>query len=588
MINLMNTALHNITIKSNENDAQCSISSLSEEGNLSHYRFQLKAQEAFIPKPIVLEWKFPAVGVIGVWKPTADFSKRIEADWELKTHESRISIDAPVLALFKANDENALCFSCSNAINRIEMAAKYREEDNMFYCQINLFTECKYPISGFNVDIRIDSRKIPFYEALQSTSLWWESYENLKPVAVPEIARQPLYSTWYQFHQNLEEDLLLAECQLAKDMGFESIIIDDGWQTKDNNRGYDYTGDWQAERFEDFGDLVKKIQAIGMKVGVWYSVPFCGVKSKAYQKFKGKFLTENHRWAPVFDPRYPEVREYLVETYVNAVKNWGLDGLKLDFIDDFKSYPETNFDPDGKDMLSINGAVDLLLTQVRTELEKIKPDIFIEFRQKYTGPAMRKYGNMLRAFDCPGDYTMNRIRIADIKMLAGNTAVHADMVKWNFDESVEDASLHYINTLFGVPQISVFLTKAPQEQLKMIAFYTKYWKENSDLLLSGAFTPRLPLENYPIQWATLDDKTIIGLHSDQVVSLENPMNTIDIINAKTTKNVFINALLSLGDFDCKTYDCQGNLLNTIILAINEGNFQIEVPTGGLVQLRRIV
>ena len=587
MIKLINTIQDTMTVKQNPNPVASRLYSIAEDENPSIYRFELFHDKEFTPKPIVLEWKFPAVGVVGVWKPTADFSKRIEADWELENHESRISIDAPVLALFRADDENALCFSCSNAINRIEMGAKYREEDNMFYCQVILFTECKYPIKDFSVEIRMDSRKIPFHEALRQTSSWWETFENLKPVDVPSIAKQPLYSTWYQFHQNLEEGPLLEECKLAKKLGFESIIIDDGWQTKDNNRGYDHTGDWRPDRFKDFGGLVKKIKDIGLKVGVWYSVPFCGTKSQAYKKYRGKFLTEKHRWAPVFDPRYPEVREYLVDTYVNAVSSWNLDGLKLDFIDDFKSYPETSFELDGKDTLSINGAVDLLLTQLRQELEKINPDIFIEFRQKYTGPAMRKYGNMLRAFDCPGDYTMNRVRIADIRMLAGNTAVHADMVKWNFDEPVAAAALHYINTLFGVPQISVMLTHAPADQLRMIEFYTKYWRENSEILLSRDYSPKLPLENYPIQCATKGNKTIVGLHSDQLIFLDKPTVAIDVLNAKSSGKVLVDAPGGLGIFEYEIYNCQGVLLEKNIIHIGEGCKLFYVPKSGLLQLKRL-
>ncbi len=70
-------------------------------------------------------------------------------------------------------------------------------------------------------------------------------------------------------------------------------------------------------------------------------------------------------------------------------------------------------------------------------LRNINPDIFIEFRQKYTGAAMRKYGNMFRTFDCPRDFAMNRIQIADIRMLAGNAAIHSGMITWHNDESAE-------------------------------------------------------------------------------------------------------------------------------------------------------
>ena len=134
-------------------------------------------------------------------------------------------------------------------------------------------------------------------------------------------------------------------------------------------------------------EFVQDIHDTGMKIGFWYSVPFCGKKSKAYQEFKGKFLTENHRWAPVFDPRYPEVRLYLINIYKNALVDWNLDGFKLDFIDDFRLYPETPEANDQMDFVSINAAVDKLLTDVIDTLKAINPDVFIEFRQKYVGPA---------------------------------------------------------------------------------------------------------------------------------------------------------------------------------------------------------
>lgn len=587
MTRVLKSVLGDVRIVQETNQADCQLVNIKNEDDIALYRFEVKETEEFIPYPIALEWKVPAVNVKGVWKPTADFNKRIEADWELENHESRISIDAPVLALFGNSDENIICFSCSNAINRIELAAKYREEDNHFYCKIIFFTECRYPIQDFSADIRLDYRKVHFSEALKDTSKWWEEYEELRPLPVPEIAKKPLYSTWYQFHQYLDEEQLLSECKLAKSLGFEAIIIDDGWQTKDNNRGYDYTGDWQPERFSDFGALVKQIQDGGMKVGLWYSVPFCGQKSEAYQKFKGKFLTEDHRWAPVFDPRYAEVREYLVQTYVEAVKNWNLDGLKLDFIDDFKSYPDTCFEKAGKDFLSINKAVDMLLTEVSTELQKIKPEIFIEFRQKYTGPAMRKYGNMLRAFDCPGDYTMNRVRIADIRMLAGNTAVHADMVKWHFDETVESAALHYLNTLFGVPQLSVMLGDAPGAHLKMITFYTKYWNSRAHILLEGRFTPCSPLSNYPIQRVELKKNSIIGVYEDHIIKLLDDHVEIDFLNAKLSTDVIIKCAKNLGVYNTVTFDCQGNTVSEENMEFKKGLNAITIPPCGLMMVKKV-
>ncbi|WP_350284994.1 glycoside hydrolase family 36 protein [uncultured Croceitalea sp.] len=587
MNSVLNAIRETVHIAAHDNDAQCNIRQIFNADDISIYRFELGSDENFVPSPVELYWKIPAINVKGLWKPTSDFSKRIEADWELDNHESRISIDSPVISLFGNNDENIICFSCSNAINKVELGAKYREEDDHIYCKIVLFTECRYTIRNFSVDVRIDYRNIHFSQALKDTATWWEGFENLKPAYVPEIAKKPLYSTWYQFHQDLHEEKLLRECKIAKDLGFDSIIIDDGWQTEDNNRGYDYTGDWQSERFEDFGAMVRQIQNIGMKVGIWYSVPFCGKKSVAYQKFKGKFLTENHRWAPVFDPRFPEVREYLANIYAKAAQDWNLDGFKLDFIDDFKAYPDTSFEQNTeRDFMSINDAVDALLTDVSDKLKAINPEVFIEFRQKYTGPAMRKYGNMLRAFDCPGDPTMNRVRIADLKMLSGNTAVHADMVTWHETERVEYAAFHYINTLFGVPQLSVMLHQLPVSHNNMIRFYTNYWKANSTILLAGDFVPFSPLANYPVKKVVSDNKLIIGLFDNHYLDLDAPYKTIDVINGKPSEKIIVSTDLSLGQYKAQVFDCQGQLVNTLVITLNQNSVTIKAPIAGMVCLEQ--
>ena len=582
MSGVLNGINEGVAIVKNTNTASCELTKTYEKDGLAIYRFKIAAETSFVPEPIELVWKIPALNVKGLWKPTSDFAKRIEADWELTNHESRISIDSPVVALFGNRDENIVCFSCSNAINKLELGAKYREEDDFVYCKVVLFTECKYAIQNFEMELRVDRRKITFSQALKDTAAWWESFESLRPAYVPSIAKKPLYSTWYQFHQDLEVDKLLAECRLAKSLGFESIIIDDGWQTEDNNRGYDFTGDWESERFEDFGQLVNQIREIGLKVGIWYSVPFCGKKSKAYQKFKGKFLTENHRWAPVFDPRYPEVRDYLVGIYTQAAKDWKLDGFKLDFIDDFKAYPDTSFEPHtGRDFSSINEAVDALLMQVSVELKKINPEVFIEFRQKYTGPAMRKYGNMLRAFDCPGDAVMNRVRIADIRLLSGATAVHSDMVTWHQNEKVEVAALQLINTLFGVPQLSIFLDDAPKSHIEMVDFYMKYWTNHSALLLNGAYEPSKPLANYPTQRIVTQDTTIIGLYEPHLIQLELGTPNLHIHNGQLEDEIVLKNAADFGTYSCKIYDCRGNVIENTNIGFAKGILALEVPPCGI-------
>ena len=587
MINTTGIPVSEIHVETAEADLKTSLTEVFHEEGIIIYDFEISGREASLPQPMALTWKIPSLNVKGVWKPTSDFAKRIQADWELEHMESRISIDAPVICLFGHDDSNVLTFACSEAIHKLEMNARLREEDNHFYCHITFFSEPEQTHSGFRAQLRLDYRTVHFSDSLKKVAKWWESFENMVPAHVPAIARKPLYSTWYQFHQNLDLEVLRKECKMAYRLGYAAVIIDDGWQTTDSNRGYDYTGDWQPERIPDMAGYVGQLHQLGIKVALWYSVPFCGKKSKAYQRFKGKFLTEGHRWAPVFDPRYPEVRAYLISLYTHALKDWKLDGFKLDFIDDFRLYKDTPLGlENGRDYASINEAVDRLMTDVIEALRAINPEVFIEFRQKYIGPAMRKYGNMLRAFDCPGDATMNRVRIADIRLLCAKTAVHSDMITWHSDEPVEIAALQLVNTLFGVPQLSVMLQETKPDHLQMIAFYTKYWNAHAEVLLEGDFVPFKPLGNYPLQKVSKENHTIIGIHDTFVVPIDREAANIHLINAHIADEIVLNCTADFGIYTATIYDCMGNCLAEKSIDLSKGPVLVQVPPCGMAMLAK--
>jgi len=576
-----------ITIFNDNKGFQVSTELLSNDDGIFIYKFSINSEIVATPQPITLRWKIPAINVKGVWKCGGIHDKRQQYDWELDHLQSRISVDAPVICVFGFNDTNTITFACSDAINLLEMNALLREEDNHLYCHITFFSERHPEITNYEAEIRVDTRAVLYSQSLQDVTVWWETFEDLMPHPAPPVAIAPMYSTWYQFHQDLDEEVLLKECKIASSIGYGLLLLDDGWQTMNNNRGYDYTGDWQPDRFADMSSFVEKVHQTGMKFGLWYSVPFCGKKSKAYQRFKGKFLTEDHRWAPVFDVRYPDVRQYLIDTYTNAVKDWNLDVLKLDFIDDFKVYPETVLTKEnGRDYANVNTAVYRLLTDVMTSLRAVKPDIGIEFRQKYIGPALRKFGNMFRAFDCPNDPVSNRIRTSDIKLLMGDSVVHSDMLTWHEDEKVELAALQVLNGFYAVPQMSVYLKEVSPSHMNMIKFYTNYWKENADILLKGKFKPMNPLANYPILKAERNNHAIIGIYDD-VIAEFNGEEQIDILNAKTTINIVLRNKGLGGDYHLKTFDCEGNRKKDEMVNLPKGIIDLEVPEAGMMSIRKV-
>ena len=157
----------------------------------------------------------------------------------------------------------------------------------------------------------------------------------MTPAEVPDFAKDAMYSSWYSFHQDLTDKSIEKECEGAKKCGFKSIIVDDGWQTDVVGEGYSACGDWEVaqSKIPDMAEHVKRVHDIGLKYILWFSIPFVGYKSKNWDKFKNKILYKIDRLsAGILDPRYPDVREFLIKTYENALKNYDLDGFKLDFI----------------------------------------------------------------------------------------------------------------------------------------------------------------------------------------------------------------------------------------------------------------
>ncbi len=557
------------------------------EPGLIHLDLHFSNSTPIAPTEVLFKWKIPSNGIAGIWHPVAWWKKSIRPDWAGDLLQSRAARNAPVINYFNHDDGNILTIACSDAVNTVSMHGSIREEDANLYSRLRLFTEAMPAMTDYRTQIWLDSRDISFDQAVQAVAQWWTTFDDLQPAPVPDLARLPMYSTWYSYHQTLKTDDLLTECKKGYDLGYRAIIIDDGWQTLDANRGYAYCGDWQPERIPDLKGFVQKVHNTGMKFLLWYSVPFIGLKSKSYERFKDKFLFERKGLdAFVLDPRYPEVRQYLVETYKKAMIDWNLDGFKLDFIDDFAAQKDTELTKaGGRDYASVNEAVDRLMTDILRELRAIKPDVLVEFRQGYIGPAMRKYGNMFRAGDCPIDAVTNRQRTVDLRLTSGTTAVHSDMLMWGPEEPPEVAALQLLNILFSVPQLSVRLAEIPTKHLQMIRFYTQYWVDNREVLLDGHFEARQPLANYPVVMSTLNNHRIVGLYADHWLDLDPTLTRMDVVNGKTSDKVVVG-VNQQGVYKIVVYDCLGEVISEEEVGLMPGMHAFEVPGAGLVSFQR--
>lgn len=536
--------------------------------------------ETVVPEQIVLYWKIPATDIYSTWSPSVRAGRSIDPDWLKKKTDSRLVEWMPLHEVVSLSGHNRICIAVSDAASPMSISTGLCEEDACLDCVIRFFTKPISPVKEYTAVIRLDMRDIAYEDSIRSAVQWWEESCGYKPAEVPESARMPMDSLWYSFHQNLIPDDIISECRRAKALGMDTVLIDDGWQTDDNGRGYAYCGDWRVAKSKigDMRGLVDRIHAEGMKVILWFCVPYVGIYADCYKKFYDMSLTENTGAETVFvlDPRYAEVREYLTDIYADAVENWDLDGLKLDFIDSFTLTPKS-IEPDPRrDIVSLEDAVDALMSGIMTRLRAIKPDIMIEFRQTYIGPAIRGYGNMLRVGDCPGDSLKNRSDIVNLRLTSGRTAVHSDMLMWNVDSPVEIAALQLCSVLYGVPQISMRIDRLPSEHVEMLKFYLDFWRSQREILLDGDLYAKNPESEYSIVSARKDSTSIYTSYTDPVIDCDG-LDKIIAVNSGSSDTLILRGASGKR---YKTVNCLGKECGSGI--VDSSLFEVKVPVAGMV------
>ena len=522
-------------------------------------KLTLDSAEAKVPPKTTLSLAVPQVGADYVWNVN-QHECGLRADWG-GWSTTEVAQGMPVFVYFDGNDTSHFAIAAEECVRHLRCGGGIREEGSFLNLRIIYFDAVEAPLTHYETRVRFDPRPKYFGDAVRESVAWVEKTAGYVPCKVPESAFDPLYSSWYNFHQNVHDKDLEAELAIAAKLGMKTFIVDDGWQTENNNRGYAFCGDWQIakSRFSDMAAHVKRVQDMGLKYMMWYSVPFIGTKSANYEKFKGKYVTPNDRGlgAGTLDPRFPEVRKFIVDTYVKALKDWNIDGFKLDFIDTIQFRgpdPAVAENYAGRDIKSLPFAVDKLMTEVKNALTAIKPDILVEFRQQYVGPAIRKYGNMLRVGDCPGNMSRNRFAMANLRLASGGTAVHSDMLEWNFAETPERAALYVINSMFGTVQYSVMLRKAPKDHLAMLEKWIKFSQDHRETLLKGKFTPHHPELQYPVIEAEGDNEVVIGLYDDgRIVDVPSKKKTF-VMNASGKDSFVIRRDGKLSEVACKSGD----------------------------------
>lgn len=559
------------------------------EEMVTYYRITIDFAEKKVPERIKFSWTERFNDVYACWTPGGRFHNALYPSWRPADTHSRSAAGAPIFGLFSKGSENRCTFAVGDAAIPLRLTAGVEEPTGNICCTLELFTNRVDVMEHYETILRIDNTPTPYYNSIKGVRKWWTAI-GYTPAEVPKLAKVAMFSSWYNFQKVIKEEPVLEQCRLAKEYGMDTVILDDGWQTDELQNGYQSCGDWEAvpSKFPNMRRFVDRLHEIDMKCILWYSVPFVGYKAKNFERFKGKYLRgkDSSGTVMILDPRFPDVREYLVNIYANAIREWDLDGMKLDFIDCFSLAEESSKDYDAMDCPSLEAAVEKLLSEVTTTLRAIKPDLMLEFRQSYIGPVMQKYGNILRVGDCAGGALINRVNSLDLRLITDTTAVHSDMLLWDYQATPEAAANQLSNILFCVPQISVLMDKLSDSHKKMLSCYLDFMAEHRDILLDGELVPLDPVANYPQVYARKENKAIAALYSNPLFTIPEGIDDLIVVNANDNTAVYLENNAAECSVQMEIRNCMDEILDNKELVLAKGVTRVEVPHNGFLYLKK--
>ncbi|MER8085037.1 alpha-galactosidase [Streptomyces sp. NPDC094048] len=531
--------------------------------------------------PMLLRLAVPIGDAVGYWHPAAGWDRHLVADWASGWRSVGLIASAPLGCLYDAAGSALLAFASDRVTATTRIRFGVAEATARFGVWLAMDLR-----PGESCAVRLQAAGRSFADTMRALT---HPLRDGDALPTPDAARTPAYSTWYSLHRDVDAARVEAEAARAAEAGCGILLLDDGWQQRAQGPGYSGSGDWTPDpaKFPDFAAHVKTVQGLGLRYVAWIAPLLLGERTLAHEEMK--------EFAPhavprlscrVLDPRHEEVRRFVTEACVHLVRRYGLDGLKIDFLDFAMLHDQ---EEGGRADSDVGVAMRLLLTELRERLRELRGDeLLVELRQPYTGPGMVGFGNLLRAEDCPADATANRVRTLDIAATTAG-AVHSDMLMWDPDATAETAARQLHSALYATPQISVPLAGQSAEHRAMTAFWLGFWWDHRDVLTRGEIRAGRPDQLYETVIASAGKRAVITYYAEHRVAplrLEAFTETA-LVNSTAAAHVALDVDGRAVEVRLDAADACGRPAGSSVRTLGPGLHSIPVPPSGLCVLRPV-
>jgi alpha-galactosidase len=541
--------------------------------------------ESFTLRDLSIKWSVPALDMHGFYAgpPSPDELAKLPYWWFRK--QSCANTGFPFFSLFHRNGENRFAFGLLDQLTETVLDGELFEQTRSFNLHWHKPAgQANLTVPRWQEALFISAAHCAWPEVLRAYVAVVDREWPQPKLPVPESAYDPVFCTWTAVHHDVSQEWILRNARLAAELGFGTWLTDDGWFTdKAAFADYRYTGDWEpcVSKFPDLHSHVRAVQALGLRYVLWVAPFMVGDASQAARRYAHLLAeaTTPMRFRNL-SPRRVETCEVVASLVERLVRDYGLDGLKIDFIDSitFDHPVATN-----SDYRTLGDGIYDILSNAIDRVQAIKPDALVEFRNTYANLASRRYANLYRASDVPINFALNRWQVALLRLLVPDRAVHLDPALWHPDAADEDVAVHLINAISSVPMVSVELDRYPQSHLDLVRYWIGFYRAHRNTIAHGQFAPEFHLGHVPLIRFNSASERIIGLYDDIAFAPGAGVMPLWILNASTRPFVDLLPDNLSGSYSVCTRDKFGCVVGEEVVEFPIARVPVQV--GGSLEIR---
>ncbi len=571
---------------------------------LIHWRLLRTDGAPFKVRGFSVEASVPAIDLHRMWVPVLNESigksDLISLPWGISSR-TFASWSFPFIAALSRQDVNRFAMGFMDHVNLAEATHSCYDEDARIGLK-RLYEEGPLETNLWEETLYVSRIPNHLFDQIRHFTRNYDRIHQHQLCETPPAAWKPVWCTWYGIKENITADYVLENIPHLVEMGFGSVILDAGWWID----GYveEATGHYKAnEKFSDMKGMAKRLQKEGLRLLLWCG-PLYRLDKIRDHPFIAEYLQKSDYLGEddlFLCPRCQPVHDYVAGMVEHLMQEYGIDGLKIDFIDAFEdrlSYPcqaghEHAYATYGEVMHA-------LLRTLHASAKVVRSDALLEFRMNYSNLITRSYATNHRAQDSPLDFDHIRRMCTRLRSYMmdpeagreGNVAVHADPAWWQPHERAENVAC-FMSSLVtsAVPMLSTDLRALEGEHRQIVKAWLEFYNQNTDLLMFGRHRVLSTDPHHSIFSIHRDAGAVIGLYTNTLPGrLEVPdvgVQRIWIVNGSAQNHLFARLDgLPQGDVTVKRYGRTLRLQESSNLPVTSGAVLLDMPleVGGALEV----